>query len=305
MKCIVWLADAGVEKFLINSIGSLQLNGKSFWEENLKLVLDFGLSKPISSFLASIKDEWIFVHRMSLPDDHDVVGGDVRNGVGVMRRRVELSSFIDLIIQNLGLNVQGFIVCDADTIFLQSPHEFPLPASPFQMCIMREWDLIDNIETEMRLYRPSSFVGSVLPEGSISRIATHLKLSDDQLRKLPTYNTGVFSFCAGANLTHPWNEEYRLLKSLTDEDNRPIFSPYAAEQNALSLSVFKGQVVVSELPRIFNQFPPRPPSGWDVNTVIAHFITFRRNYTESRYGLWFKTREQVCNSGFIPKPLLF
>jgi hypothetical protein len=305
MKCIVWLADAGVENFLINSIGSLRLNGRAFWEEHPKLVLDFGLSKSVSSFLASIKDEGVFVHRMSLPEERDVVGSNVRSGVGVMRRRVELSGFIDPLVQNLGLIVQGFIVCDADTVFLQPPNEFPLPTKPLQICIMREWDVIDNIEIDMLLYRPSSFVGSVLPEDSVSTIATHLRLSEDQLRKLPTYNTGVFSFCAGANLKQAWEAEYKLLQSLRDEDDMLVFSPYAAEQNALSLSIFKGQVLISELPRRFNQFPPRSPRGWDVDTVIAHFITFRRNHTEPRYRLWFKTREQVFDNGFIPEALLF
>jgi hypothetical protein len=305
MKCITWLLDKGVEKLFAVSLGSLREKGRYFWGNNIKLVLDLGLSEPMYEFLMKLEDEGVFVHRLPLPDNITVVGGDNLNGIGVMRRRIELPNILPQILETLAINVDEFIVCDSDTIFLQSPEGFPFPSANSQISIMKEWDLVGCKEMPMLLYRPSSFRGGKLPDDkSLDLICSRLDLNEEELRQLPTYNTGVIGFLSKASFTLAWQEEYDLIKSIFDEDGHPIFSPYAAEQNAFSISLYKKRIKALDLPRIFNQFPPRPPSNWPENTIIAHFITFSRNHTESRYHLWYEMHQLVKDSKYIPEHLL-
>jgi hypothetical protein len=304
MKCIVWLLDSGVERFFATSLGSLRENGRSFWDNNIKLVLDFGLSEQMVSFLSSLKNEGVHIQTLPLPNDSDVVGGNAQGGVGVMRRRVEVTDLIPGFIRNVNLNVDSFIVCDTDTVFFNPPDDFPLPTESAQISIMKEWDNIGGSEIDMRLYRPSSFSQNVVPEKHLPTISSKLGLAEDELRELATYNTGVFGFREGSDFTNQWETEYALLKSLLDDEGRSIFSPYAAEQNAMSLCIHKQIIQVSELPRRFNQFPPRPPQAWPTDTVIAHFMTFKRNHNEARYRPWYEVREQVKASRFVPEDLL-
>jgi hypothetical protein len=304
MKCIVWLLDSGVEKLFSNSLGSLRINGRQFWNDNVKLVLDFGLTKRMRKFLSTLEAEGVYVQKISLPTRNDVVGGNLTGGIGVMRMRIKLTDILPQIISSLGFNIEGFIVCDSDTVFLKSPTCFPIPESPFEISIMKEWDNIDNVETNMKLYRQSSFSENVLPENQISIISSYLGLREDELRTLPTFNTGVFGFRCDSNFSSIWENEYGLLKSLFSADQKVIFSPFAAEQNALSLCIYKGLIQVSELPRKFNQFPPRYLPHCPEETVIAHFITFKRNHNQLRYKLFYTIRDQVHVSGFIPEDLL-
>jgi len=304
MKCIVWLLDKGAEGMFANSLGSLKLNARRFWDENLKLILDFGLSDQMRSFLDTLRDELVYVRSLTLPKPHDVVGGDPGGGVGVMRTRVEISNILKTVVEALSLSVDDYLICDCDTAFITSPEPLPMPSAGGQISIMKEWDVSDGAEVEMKLCRSSSFVGGVVPWGYIPRISNQLGMSDQEFISVPTYNTGVFGFRAGAEFSNEWKNTYDLIKGIVDDKGLPIFSPFAAEQNAFSLCVFRGSITISELPRRFNQFPPRPPSSWPDGTVIAHFITFKKNQGEARYSLWYEIRDRVLLHGLIPVELV-
>ena len=301
MKCAVWLLDSGAESLFINSLGSLKLNARDFWDDNIKLILDFGLSEKMATFLSSLSGEHVYVHRLTLPDAEDVVGANPGGGVGVMRRRVEISRILQSITESLKLTVEEYVIYDCDTVFFFSPVQFPMPGLGRQIIIMKEWDISNGVEVEMKICRPSSFAGGSVPTRYIPLISSKLGLTEREFISIPTYNTGVFGFRAGVEFSQEWETAYTLIKTILDDQGVPIFSPFAAEQNALSLCVYKGAISISDLPKRFNQFPPRPPLTWPEETVIGHFITFNKNHEEDRYKLWYKIRNQLLSQKFIPE----
>lgn len=304
MKCVTWMLDAGVERFFAVSLSSLRRAGRSFWDNNAKVIIDFGLTEPMAAFLDTLAAEGVFVHRFALPEDDAVVGGNAANGVGVMRRRVEIARLLPAITSSLGLTVDGFIVCDCDTVFLAGPDTFPIPTEPGSVSILREWDIKNGVEVPLLLSRRSCFNKDAVLKGSLDGVCSRLGLTGEDLQRVVTYNTGVIGFAPDATFHTAWEAEYESLRVILDEQGSPVFSAYAAEQNALSLCIHKRSVNVLHLPKRFNQFPPRPPATWPADTVIAHFITFRRNCGEERYALWYTLRDRARDDGFIPSALL-
>ena len=302
MKCVIWMVDSGAEKMFAISLASLRCNAFTYWNRYPKLVLDFGLSERCLQWLRQLTSQHVHVYSSSVPDSGSVLGGFSGGGVGVMSRRTEITTLAPAIAADLGLAVEEFIVCDSDTVFMRDPGEFPIVAG--RLSAMQEWDNLCGQEYSLRLCRPSSFRKNQVPTDSFPTVARQLGISAEDLSQVTTYNSGVIGFRSGTDITQQWRTEYKLLTNvLVTAHDGILFSPYAAEQNALALAIHKGTIHVHELPRRFNQFPPRPPSAWSDDTVIAHFITFRLNNHEARYDLWRNVRQYLCETGDLPAEL--
>lgn len=296
------MVDSGVEDMFAVSLASLRINAPEYWSAHPKLIFDFGFSPKITRWLQSLEGEKVYVRRLSLPECHFVAGTTVLGGIGVMYRRMEIMSLAPSLVASWNLPVESFIVCDADTVFLTTPEEFPIFDKTIS--IMKEWDIVGGQSCSLRLCRPSSFRASSRQDDDIATIAEQLSISESTLREIPTFNSGVIGFRAGTNFTNQWRIEYDALARVVDSHSEPIFSPYAAEQNALALAIHKGTVSISNLPRRFNQFPPRPPSEWPAETVIAHFITFHRNHLQTRYDLWRDMKRRTREANLLPIDLI-
>ena len=303
MQCIVWMADAGAEVMLLVSINSLRRNARAFWGSAVKLVLDFGLTSPVAAFLGTLVTEHLYCAPVPLPPPHSVAGGDPHGGIGVMRRRVEVMTLAPAVCSSVGVQPSGYIVCDADTVFLRPLDDFVFPSHTDQITIMREWDLRNGREEPMLMCRRSSFTEPYPLDVAIARAAAHLDIDEQDLRAIPTFNTGVVGFAAGTDLSGVWSECYDDLRSVLHDDGAPVFSPYAIEQNAMSICLSRNIIRHNPLDRSFNQFPPRAPHGWPAETAIAHFISFRNSCSEARYALWFESARVAMQDEWLPEPL--
>jgi hypothetical protein len=291
------MVGPGAADMFAVSLSSLRYNALNYWNSQPKLVLDFGLGTTLIQWLETLADEQVYVCRVPA-SGIDCVSGGFDNGIAVMSRRTEITSLAPALAGNLNLDIDAFIVCDADTVFLRDPTGFPIRDGAISA--IEEWNVVDGREYAMRLCRPSSFNKRQISDGVLSYVASQLAISADALQSVQTYNSGVVGFRSGTDISRQWRAEYEMITQAVDLEGMPVFSSYAAEQNALALAVHKQTVRIHELPRRFNQFPPRHPSTWPLDTVIAHFITFWRNNREARYDLWRDVRQRVCNAGILP-----
>ncbi|MEO8383454.1 MAG: hypothetical protein ABI779_27605 [Acidobacteriota bacterium] len=298
---ILWFVDSGAEGHLAVSLGSLRLAAPSVWRSTTKVVIDCGLSSDMLAFLSAAASEG--VHVVPAFKIWDEPWDPTSLGILPMRMRIHAPRLLSRRLAGSFLPpASAYLVCDADTVFW---HEFkiPTPGADSDLLIMQEWDNKTGVDVPMLLVRQSTFA-LPLEEVHLETISRALGLPEDTLRTLPTYNTGVFTFVAGAGFTDAWHHDYQTIIALRDHAGRRVFSPFAAEQNALSVAIQRGTISAGPLPRRFNQFPPRPPRLWPAGTVIAHFVTFRRNYREARYAAWFEAQDAVRAEGWVPEPLL-
>lgn len=300
---ILWLADRGVEGHLAVSIGSLRNSAPVLWKTAAKVVIDCGLSDAMRRFLASKGREGVHVFCAAGPSG--CVARAEPPGILAMRSRIRAPLLLERLREEGKLaSWRICLVCDADTVFLR---DFALPDPTVEadtdLLVMAEWDTTAGVEEPLLFLRQSTFA---LPTGEVevARLSEAIDIPERVLVSMPTYNTGVLAFAAGACFVGNWNREYETLISVTDEAGRGVFSRFAAEQNALALAIQRGTVLASPLARCFNQLPPRPPQSWPEDTAIAHFVTFGRNHREGRYALWFRTRDRVRDDGWIPRQLV-
>ncbi len=302
---IVWLLDSGVEPFFAVSLGTLRLNSPSVWHDSVKVIFDCGLSQKCRSFLASVSSEGVRVFRLS-DVEPSLLHADYYQKPGLlpMRARILVARLLERLRSRGDLpRIDVCLVCDCDTAFLR---EFGVPVIPggSDILVMKEWDIRAGVERPLLFLRQSTF-DRPLGEVPLDLLSTSLGIPASALVELPTYNTGVVVICpANCGFVDAWLAEYEQLLAIRDTVGRKVFAVYSAEQNALSLALYRRTVRGMPLSRRYNQFPPRPPKQWPTDTIIAHFITFTLNHQESRYGLWFKSREGVRGAGWVPGELL-
>lgn len=298
---ILWFVDSGAEGHLAVSLGSLRLVAPSVWRNATKMVIDCGLSSDMFAFLSAAASEG--VHVVPASDIWDEPWDRTSLGILPMRMRIHAPRLLGRRLAATFLPpASACLVCDADTVFWRE-FRIPMPSADSDLLIMQEWDNKTGADVPMLLLRQSTF-GMPLKELHLEMISMALELPLETLRTMPTYNTGVIIFAAEAGFTDAWNHEYETLIALRDHAGRRVFSPFAAEQNALSVAIQRGSIRAGPLPRRFNQFPPRAPLDWPADTIIAHFITFRRNHRKARYAAWFEARDAVRADGWVPEPLL-
>lgn len=298
---ILWLADSGAEGHLAVSIASLRRNAPNLWADSSKVIVDVGLSSTMLDFLANARSE--NVHVVPLAAIGVAATSSEPPGYLAMRTRIGVSVFLEGLADSGALpRTEHSLVCDADTVF-SSEFSCPMPGPAADLMIMQEWDTHSGHERPMLLVRPSNF-SQPLAEISLADIARDLDVPEDALRSMPTYNTGVFVFRVGRQFADAWLCEYERLIGIVDGRGRPVFSMYAAEQNAMSIAIYRKTIVHDILPRRFNQFPPRHPQEWPADTAIAHFISFGRNHTEERYRRWFEARALAQADKWLPPALL-
>jgi len=295
---IVWILDAGAEGFLPVSLGSLRLHAQQFWRDHSKIVVDCGISPTMKEHLAQLAEERVYV----VPGRFYTRASDTL-GVPAMRQRVEISAFA----QELATLVSPFdgnvLVVDTDTVFLRPPMDFPFPDGAVDLAIMPDWDIVDGKIAETPMFRPVSLQRPQLEE-NVEHIARQLGLPVPDLLALRSHNTGVFGFRVDRPFSGAWRTAYDDLTATTDLHGEPVFAPFAAEQNAMSLAIYRRWIIARPLPRRFNRLPPRPPRRWSASTVIAHFVTFRRFHHEQRYRLWFQTVDELRKAGFLSADFL-
>lgn len=293
-KVIVWCLDAGVEELLAVSLGSLKVNAPQLWERSPKVVVDCGLSEPFRHFLHSLEGEGIYI---SSPPS--LVNTDGAPGIDALRQRVRLSEFASSL---PGVKPGDHLLsCDADTVFLQELDTLPLPLEGTDLAVMPGYTISKGCEIPTPWLRAATLVHADLEDADFAYIARQLKLSEEELHSITSYNAGVFSFYAGQCFSKPWLAAYNELRQVIDTKGRPAFTAFMTEQNALSLCVHRGQICVTELPRRFNQFPPiKPlPLAWPIDTVIVHFVNFQMNHRKFNYSLYYTMRRQLVELGFL------
>ncbi len=293
MPTIVWILDAGAEGFLPVSLGSLRLRAPRFWRDHPKVVVDCGISLAMKEHLAQLAGERVYV----VPGRFCTSASDTL-GVPAMRQRVEISEFA----QELATLVSPFdgnvLVVDTDTVFLRPPMEFPFPDGGADLAIMPDWDIVDGKIAGTPMFRPASLQRPQSGE-NLEHIARQLRLPLSDLLTLRSHNTGVFGFHVDRQFSAAWRTAYDELTAATDLHGEPVFAPFAAEQNAMSLAINRRWILARTLPRRFNRLPPRPPQCWPAPTVIAHFVTFRRFHNEQRYALWFQIVDELREAGLL------
>jgi hypothetical protein len=298
---ILWLADSGAEGHLLVSIGTLRLAAPKLWNSTPKVVVDCGLSTEARSFLERREAEDL--HVIPVAATGTTTQGQDAPGIMAMRTRIETSRFVtEWRARSLVPSSDTCLVCDSDTVFMRD-FECPQPDIGAHLMIMREWDNRTGVDEPMRLMRRSTFAVPLehVDAGAVSR---SLELPASTLATMPTYNTGVFVFRIGVQFSAHWRAEYERVIAQRDERARPVFSLYAAEQNALAIAIERGTLIAGALPREFNQFPPRPPGTWPDETAIGHFISFGKSHGEERYSRWFSARDAVRAAGWVPPALL-
>lgn len=305
---VVWLLDRGAEDKLPVSISTLRLNAPSAWSKWHKVVLDAGLTGPMYKWLQSLESEGVFVAPVPEPSGDDVVGGDSSPAARVMRVRVGLTTLLQELAAAAAIPpIERFLHVDPDVVFLGSPEPlFDSPSRGEHVWAMKEWDWRGDpsldIQDSSRLSRRGTFAEG--RSGAAAQLAQHLGITKGELHAVETYNSGVWVGSAGSALAENWTRAYRELNSIDRAEGGGFLNPYSAEQVALSVAIYRGDVICRSLPRKYNQFPPRPPHDWPRGTLMAHFITFERNYRGARYGLWFDCRRAVLAAGLCPRDLV-
>ena len=157
MDCVVWMLDSGAERWLAISLGSLRLCAPTYWDKNLKLIIDFGIRGEFADWLRRLETQGVLLWQCSYPSGMEVVGGDPRNGPGVMRRRVNVTDLVRTATEGCQRSIKSFLVCDCDTVFLASPDDFPYPPDVDHVSVMKEWDSNGSQDFSMSLCRSSTF----------------------------------------------------------------------------------------------------------------------------------------------------
>jgi hypothetical protein len=291
---VVWILDAGAEGFLPVSLGSLRVRAPEFWRDNPKIVVDCGISEAMKGYLGLLTEERVHV----VPGRFRTSASDTL-GVPAMRQRVEISEFAQDLRALVSPLDGGVLVVDTDTVFLRSPIGFPFPDGRADVAIMPDWDIVNGKIVPTPMFRSVS-LQQPQSERDVEHIARQLGLSAANLLALRSHNTGVFGFRVGRPFSAAWRTAYEELSAATDLHGRAAFAPFAAEQNAMSLAIYRGGIVARPLSRRYNRLPPRPPRRWPAPTVIAHFVTFRRFHHEQRYALWFQIVEELREAGVLP-----
>lgn len=306
-KAVVWLFDHGSEGFFAPCLYSLAKNCPSFWNESLKVVVDCGVSQRFREWLSS-QNHFLNIVRPHLPKFGEVLGGESVPAARVMRLRIELSRILaDAAGQGAIPYFSEFLQCDPDILFLGDPAGvFEMPWEGEDIRCVQEWDwhgpLENNRQQLMPLFRDSTFRSGVRHDDRAA-IARSIDIEEAELTCITTVNSGVWAARTESELPEKWLKSYQSLKAADACFPGGMFSPYAAEQNALSLGIYKGLILPRYLPRKYNYLPPREQFAWPEDVCIAHFVTFRRNWTRTAYRVWSRMRAAAISDGFVPAQL--
>ncbi len=234
---LVWLVDAVVESLLAVSMGSLRLNAPDFWSQNLKVVIDCGLSDPFRMWLQYYSPEGI---RIVPAPPLDIERSLIR-GVDVLRRRVNISSLITSIdVVKVGDPV---LVCDADTVFLKAPDEFPFPGGEYDLTIMPGWIVRDDGgEAPTPWMRAATLMVPYPDNTELVHIAEQLGLSAVELQRIRSYNTGVFGFRAGRKFDDPWRKAFREILQTTYSHKGAWCFPHSWSSKTQCLCAFTVEI---------------------------------------------------------------
>lgn len=299
---VAWTVDANVQSLLSVSMGSLKLNAPDFWAHSSKIVIDCGLSDSFRALLRSYRSEGVQV----VPAPPLGRKASRTPGANAMWVRSGISSFISSL---EGVNCgDPVLVCDADTVFLQAPDEFPFPDGPFDVTLMPGWILNDDGSQAPTPLLRSAMLNEVDLLADLEFVAGQLGLSVGEIMSIRSYNSGVFGFRAGREFDVPWHQAFMRVEQAVDRRGHHVFSAFFGEQNGISLCIHKGTIHAKELPRRFNCFAPRRPLAPIIpeDAVIVHFVNFHRMYRNKGYRLWFDFRDRLMALGFpssdIPMP---
>jgi hypothetical protein len=304
-SAIVWIFDSGAEGPFPISLYSLQLKAPRLCERSVLVVIDCGLSDQFRAWLSNLRKPRVHIVAASLPLSVPVVGVSRMPAAAVMRLRIELPLLLSGLIQSGELpKFEQFMQLDTDTAFLSEPGDRFLlewESEDIQCCY--EWDWVGEAENDvqslMKFIRPSSFIAENYID-KLPSLAEGLDMTKAELHCIPTVNSGVWVARVGSNLSTKWVASYNRYHRLDEALGPGLLNPYSAEQNALSLAIYRGEIVARLIPRRYNHLPPRAPWDWPPSTVIAHFVTFLRNWNRPAFRAWSAMRRDAIRTGFVP-----
>lgn len=306
---LVWAFDAGAEeRFPICLYSLLRVVGRERLGLHL-IILDCGISEAFREWLGGLTVPRVSVIKLPLPAGTEVIDGGRSRAVGIMRLRIELPDILSQLMRGGAIpKFKQFAHLDTDTAFLSSP--IPMLSQPIgkeDIVCCYEWDwttpIGNNVQALMRLVRPSTF-GALSYPANLNEFAAALNLELPELHCVPTVNSGVWMARVDSQVSGSWLNSYRRLHRIDSQIGPQYLNPYSAEQNALSIAIYKGEVVARFMSRNFNHLPPREPYGWPAACVIAHFVTFAANWKRPAFRLWSALRKEAVNSGFVHMSLV-
>lgn len=309
LPAIVWIFDSGAEGVFPISLFSLRRAAPSLFERGPLIVIDCGMTEVMRTWLRSKRLSNLSVVTANLPEPSRVMGGASWRAASIMRLRIELPRLLEaLIAQSRVPRFATFLQLDTDTAFLSDPlDEMSEPWEGEDIRCCYEWDWVgqpqDDHQEFMKFVRASSFAATDYPD-KLPQLADALHMSIGELKCVPTVNSGVWMARVGSALSDKWVESYSRLVRLDAELGPGFFNPYSAEQNALSLAIYRGAIAPRFMPRRMNHLPPRDPHLWPEDLCVAHFISFARNWPRRAYRLWSTLRELTIQSRFAPSSLL-
>jgi hypothetical protein len=299
---VVWLSDAATAPLLTVSIGSLKRNAPDFWGNSLKVVIDFGLGDAHRSWLESMSAEDLLIIPHLFADSDTVVGHKSHRPAQIMRVRVRLTEFVQKLAPSSKL-----MHCDADTIFFRSPQPaFECFSGVEDIAAVRAWDWASPADSTRLVSWPLdndvTFASEVT--SGAQRLAESLGISYSEFSLADRYNTGVWVSSTESALSKKWNYWYEKLCSIEDQNDDPLLNPHNAEEVALSLGVFFGDILARPLRQRYNYLPPRAPHQWPPETVIGHYVTFGRNFGEPSFATWWAHRRKLLDESVCPPECL-
>jgi hypothetical protein len=309
LPAIVWIFDSGAEGPFPVSLYSLSRAAPSLYLQAPLVVFDCGISSDLRNWLISKKLPNLTVINCILPQAEKVIGMSFSNAAAVMRQRIELPRLLNMSInEGRTPTFETFLQIDTDTAFLSDPTQILTRywgGEDIRCCYEWDWvgDPIADHQESMKFIRPSSFSSPNYSE-RLPEIAGYLDLSVGELQCIPTVNSGVWMSKVAGALSENWIRAYERLSRIDRHLGAGFFNSDSAEQNALSLGVYLGEISVRCLPRSMNNLPPKDPHSWPENVGIAHFVSFKKNWTRSAYRLWSRLRQLTQESGYAPRSLL-
>jgi hypothetical protein len=299
---VVWLSDAATAPLLTVSIGSLKLNAPDFWRNSFKVVIDLGLDDAHRAWLDSLATEDVVIVPRQCADSESIVGRKPHRPAQIMRVRVGLTELIRDIAPSSRL-----LHCDADTIFFRSPRPaFECFSGVEDIAAVRAWDWLSPANSSQLVsWRVDDNVTYATQATTRSqRLAESLGISYSEFSLADRYNSGVWLSSTESALARKWNDWYERLCAIEDRSDDPLLNPHNAEEVALSLGIFFGDILVRPLRQRYNYLPPRAPHQWPEETVIGHFVTFGSNFGEASFAPWWAHRRRLLDESLCTPDLL-
>jgi hypothetical protein len=310
LPAIVWIFDSGAEGPFPVSLFSLSRAAPSLYTNAPLIVLDCGMSADLYDWLLRKGLPNLTLIKCTLPEPFKVMGVSHTRASSVMRQRIELPTLLSLAMQDGRVPYfETFLQIDTDTVFLSDPTDVLTQrwsGEDIRCCYEWDWsgDPKDDLQESMKFIRESSFFSQGY-SAKLPDIANAFGVSVGELRCIPTVNSGVWMSKVRGKLSEKWIKSYEHLLAIDRRLGPGLFSSYSAEQNALSLGIYFGDISIRSFERRINNLPPKDPQEWPPTVVIAHFVSLKKNWPRSAYRLLSKFRHLTQESGYAPRSLLF